>query len=261
MTTFVSEITGSAVTLTLAGLTAGGVVTVDRAPDGGVVRGTPTVVATGAGTVITDLEYRYGHVLTYTATVRDETTGATLEVLTTNIGPIDLPRNGIVVSDPMQGREVLVTGLDESNQRSEFRGFRYSLSGVEAPLYVTELAGGWQWDSDFLTADTDDRATLDALLRSGSPVLMRPAGGCDLYAGWAVAEQITVRRWSVPASDTRRAWSVSFGQVPAPDSTIEAAFITLDDLHTWEPATLQDVADRVTTDLLDLTLAVTRDVA
>lgn len=261
MTTFTAELTGSAVTLTLAGLTAGGVVTVDRQPDGGVVRGSPVLLGTGAGTVFTDLEYRYGNALTYTATVRDEVTGATLESLQTSAGPIVLPSDGVMVSDPMQGRQVLVTALDEYGSRSEFRGFRFDLSGSTMPLYLTEDHGGWVWEVDYLTATLTDRAVLDVLLRGSDPVLLRPAQGCDLRGGWVVPERVEVRRWSRPASDTRRAWSVTFGETSPPDTSVEPTFITLATLHEWEPATLQDIADRVPTTLLDLTLTVTREAA
>lgn len=260
MTTFTSEVTGDAITLTLASLTAGGIVTIDRQPDGGRVRGTPVTLATNGGTVLTDVEYPFGEELTYTAVVRDESTGSTIETLTTTIGPVLLGgTQGVVLSNPLTGLQVVVTCLDERDAESEWRGFRFNLAGRAAPLYVNEVHGEWRWTAEYLTTGQQDRATLDTLLRLGLPVLIRPAEGCDLFDGWAQPEEVRQQRWSIPASDSRRRWEVTLARTTAPDSTVESVYVTLQDLSEWEPGTLQDIADRVTGTLLDLALAVVRD--
>lgn len=261
MTTFTAEVAGDAILLTLSSLTAGGEVTIDRLPDNGRVRGTPVVLPSAGGTVLTDIEYPFGESLTYTAVVRDESTGVTIETLTATAGPVLLPKDGAVLSDPLLGLEVQVTVIDERDAGSEWRGFRFNLAGRSKPLYVTEFHGEWRWTHEYLTLDKADRATLDTLLRLGRPLLVRPAQGCDLFSGWAYPENILVNRFSISASDSRRRWQVTLGRTVAPDSTVEPSFVTLEDLHEWEPGTLQDIADRVTTNLLDLALTVVRDQA
>ena len=260
MTTFTAEVTGEAVTLTLADLTVGGELRIDRQPDSGIVRGTPTTIATGSGTVLTDVEYPFGQTLTYTAVIRDTDTGDTLEELTAEAGPINLGDTGVVLSNPLTGQEVLVTCLDERDAESVGRGYRFDLSGRVAPLHVMEFNAAWTWTADYLIPDQSDRATMNTLLRMGTPVLIRPAEGCDLYTGWAQPGDVRARRFSIPASDSRRVWEVDLSYTEAPDSTVEPVYANLQDLNDWEPTTLQTVADRVPTTLLDLTLTVIRSV-
>lgn len=263
MTTFAAEVTGEAVTLTVSDLTAAGECIIDRQPDNGIVRGTPVVLAAGGGTVLTDVEYPFGKELTYTLTVRDVSTGVTIETLQAVLPAIDLGagNRGVMLSNPLTGQQVVVTCVDERDAESEFRGFRFNLSGRLDPLYVTEYHGEWKWTAEYLTLTESDRAQLGQLLRLGQPVLVRPSEGCDLFFGWTQPENIRLTRFSIPASDRRRRWEVEMASTGAPDSTVEPSFVTLQDLHEWEPTTLQDINDRVPTTLLNLTLAVTRDSA
>lgn len=236
---------GRFVTVVVANVAQDSVVTITRDPSPGgiVVRGTPVQLPAGGATVLTDLEHGYGHDITYTAVLRDPSTNATVETLTATVPAVVLPADGMVVSDPLGNVAVLVTVVDQRDERSRARHERFDLAGRPAPLFVTEYPAGWEWTDELLTADTADRDTLDGLLRRPAPVLLRVNGGCDLREGWVMPGDIDVRRVSVPASDLRRIWQVALAAVDAPDSTVEGVAVTLQDLHEWVPTTLQAIDD------------------
>lgn len=263
MTTFsaTADSLGRFVTLVVSGVTADSVVTITRTPSpGGItVRGTPVELAASGATVLTDLEFPYGETITYTAVLRDPTSGATLETLTDTAGPVTLSVSGMVVSDPLTNRQVLLTIQDQTEEQSEFRGFRYDLAGRSHPLFLLEEHAGWRWVNVWLTHDQTERQTLDDLLRHRAPVLLRITAGCDLNEGWVVPQNIRRDRLGVPGDDSRRRWTVEVSQVDAPGSDIEGVAVTLDDLHDYEPGDLQDLADRAPTTLLELSLAVIDD--
>ena len=260
MTTFTATASpsGAFVTLALSDVSQDSLVTITREPSPGsiVVRGTPVEIAAAGATVLTDLEFPFGTPITYTAVLRDPSTGVEAETLTASVTAIPLGQDGMVVSDPISNRQVTVDVHDQRDESSAFRGFRYDLAGRSTPLYLLEEHGGWTWTLDLRTEDKAERVTLDDLLRSKSPVLLRVASGCDLREGWVVPEQISVARFSNPASDSRRVWSVTVGEIAAPDSLVEGVAVTLTDLHEYEPTTLQDLADRPPATLLELSLAV-----
>ena len=249
---------GDFVTLALSSLSQDSIVTITRDPSPAdvTVRGTPVQLDAGGATVLTDVEFPYGAAVTYTAVLRDPTSGATVETLTDTVDPITLPTDGMVVSDPLGNVAVLVTCIDQRDERSNARHYRFDLAGTSAPLFVGEYPTAWTWTDEFLTVDTTDRATLDTLLRRDRPVLLRVNRGCDLREGWVMPGDITVDRMSIPASDTRRRWKVGLSQIDAPDSTVEGVAVTLDDLHHMIPGTLQDIDDEGYGSLLALSLAV-----
>ena len=260
MTTFTASAaaSGAFITLTLSALSQDSVVTITRDPSPGdvTVRGTPVELPSGGATVLTDLEFPFGQPITYTAVLRNPSTGATVETLTAAVAAITLPTDGMVVSDPLSNRAVLVTCIDQRDERSTSRSYRFDLAGTSAPLFVSEYPTGWEWLDELLTVDLTDRGTLDALLRGAGPVLLRVNGDCDLRQGWAQPGDIDVQRMTVPASDTRRRWNVQLAEVAAPDSTVEGVAVTLGDLNDMIPGTLQDIDDEGYGSLLALSLAV-----
>lgn len=263
MTTFTAtaDAQGRFITLTVSAVTADSVLTITRDPSPGdiTVRGTPVEIPAGGATVLTDVEFPFGVTVTYTAVLRDPTTGDTLETLTDTAGPISLAQDGMVVSDPFTNRQVVLTVIDQRDERSEFRGTRMEVAGRPDPLYVLDAHAGWRWVNEWLTTDPADRAQLDGLLRTGHSVLLRVSSGCDLRDGWVAVENINVARAGRPSSITRRRWNVEVGAIEAPPSTVETAAVTLQDLADWEPGTLQDLADRTPATLLDLALTVIAD--
>lgn len=259
MTTFTAtpSPSGAFVTLAVTDVSQDSVVTITRSPSpGGItVRGTPVALAAGGATVLTDLEFPFGVGITYTAVLADPDSGAETETLTATVPAVPLGTDGMVVSDPISNRQVLVDVHDQYDERSDFRGFRYDLAGRSTPLYLTEEHSGWRWTLDLRTEDRAERAVLDDLLRHRQPVLLRVSQGCDLRQGWVVPENISVVRTAIPASTTRRVWTVEVGEVAAPDSSVEGVAVTLQDVHEYEPTTLQALSQRQPT-LLDLSLAV-----
>ena len=248
---------GSFVTLTVSDLTQDSLVTITRDPSPGgiVVRGTPVELPAAGATVLTDLEFGYGVPTTYTAELRDPTSGTVVETLTAQVDAVPLGTSGMVISDPLTNRQVLVDVHDQNSERSEFRGYRYDLAGRSTPLYLLEEHAGWRWTLVVRTDTVTERDQLDGLLRHRSPVLLRVSAGCDLREGWVVPETIDVTRQAITATNPGRIWSVQVGQVQAPDSTVEGVAVTLQDLHDYEPTTLQTLSTRQPT-LVDLSLAV-----
>lgn len=248
---------GRFVTVVVANLPADSVVTITRDPSvaGITVRGTPKEVPAGGALVLTDVEFPYGVMFTYTAVLTDPDTGAEQETLTATVAAVPLGRDGMVVSDPLTNRQVALTIIDQRDEVSEFRGSRFDLAGSSTPLYALEEHGGWAWTNEWLTVAQTDRALLDDLLRHRSPVLLRVSAGCDLRDGWVVPEQIDVARQAVSSRVTGRRWSVRVAEVEPPASTLETVAVTLQDLADYEPTTLQALSQRQPT-LLDLSLAV-----
>lgn len=256
MTTFAAEVVGEAVILTVASLTQAGTITVDRS--GGVVRGTPVALAAGGGTVLTDNEYPFEGTLTYTLTVRDTDTGVTLETLTTQITPPDLTGSlDLVITNSLARESVAVYVFDENDFESDSRTQRFDLSGRIEPIFLYETHTEWSWTLTCGTSTQRDTKDLSFVLRTGLPVLLRPARDCDQEYGWVAVGPIEMIRGVDPG--VHREWNIEVSRAPAPDSTIELGLTTLQDLHEWEPTTLQMISDRVPTTLLDLTLTVTRN--
>lgn len=262
MTTFTATASpnGMFVSLAVSAVTADSLVTITREPSPGsiTVRGTPVELPAAGATVLTDTEFPYGVPITYTAVLTDPTSGAVLETLTDSVAAVPLGTDGMVVSNPITNQQVVVDVHDQYDEESDFRGFRYNLSGRTTPLYLTEEHAGWRWTLDLRTEDRSERAILDELLRHRQPVLLRVSAGCDLREGWVVPEDITVARLAVDARDSRRVWTVEVGEVEAPDSSVEGVAVTLLDLHEYEPTTLLVLSTRQPT-LIDLSLAVIAD--
>lgn len=253
---------GTFVALSVTAVSQDSIVTITREPSpGGItVRGTPIEVPAGGATVLTDLEFPYGTDITYTAVLRNPSSGTVVETLTAVVPAVPLGVDGMVVSDPITNRQVVVDVHDQYDEVSDFRGFRYDLAGRSTPVYLLEEHTGWRWSLDLRTDDPSERAVLDDLLRHRRPVLLRTSAGCDLRQGWVVPENISVSRGpaGMPASSTRRVWTVEVAEVAAPDSSVEGVAVTLLDLHEYEPTTLLALSTRQPT-LLDLSLAVIND--
>lgn len=249
------------VTVALTDVTVPALVTITRDPSPGdiTVRGTPVTVDAGGALVLTDVEHPFGVPVVYTATLRDPDSGAPIEQLTDTVPAIPLTGAGVVVSNPITGESVTADQHDQTDERSPFRGYAFDLSGVPRPLVVSDVAGGWSWTMHLRTDDREERAALDALLRAGTPVLVRVPAACDLRQGWVtVTDDIRVQRFAVPASDARRVWSVPVTETDPPDSTVESVAVTLADLAEWEPTDLATLATRAPS-LLALSLAVVAD--
>lgn len=257
MTTFTATAVGTFVSLAVSDITQDSLVTITRDPSPGsiVVRGTPVELPAAGATVLTDVEFPYGTDITYTAVLRDPTSGAELEMLTAVVTAVPLGRDGMVISNPFTNRQVVLTTVDQREESSAFRGSRMDLAGRPHPLYVTDVHAGWQWTNEWHTTGLSDRQTLDDLLRQGQPVLLRVSAGCDLRDGWVAPEQIDVARVGVKASGRGRRWSVRVAEVEPPASTVETVAVALQDVHEYEPTTLQALSQRQPT-LLDLSLAV-----
>lgn len=257
MTTFTAEAVGTFVALTVSDVSQDSVVTITRDPSPGTitVRGTPVELASGGATVLTDVEFPYGTDITYTAVLIDPTDGTELETLEAIVTAVPLGRDGMVISNPFTNRQVVLTAVDQRDESSAFRGSRMDLAGTPFPMYVTEVHGGWTWTNEWLTTSKTERQSLDALLRFGQPVLLRVSAGCDLRDGWVAPEQIDVARVGVKASGSGRRWNVRVGEIKPPDSSIETVAVTLQDVHEYEPTTLQALSLRQPT-LLEISLAV-----
>lgn len=258
MTTFTADAVGTFVALAVSDVSQPSVLTVTRDPSPGsiTVRGTPVEMGFDDATVLTDVEFPYGADITYTAVLTDPVDGSEIETLTDTVTAIPLGRDGMVISNPFTNRQVVLTAVDQRDESSAFRGSRMDLAGTPYPMYVTEVHGGWTWVNEWHTATQSERETLDALLRFGQPVLLRVSAGCDLRDGWVTPEQIDVTRVGIKASGSGRRWNVRVAEIKPPDSSVETVAVTLQDVHEYEPTTLQALSNRDPSTLLELSLAV-----
>lgn len=218
-------------------------VLIQRSPDGGipggVVRGTPKEIWTGGALILIDTEPSLGEPLTYTASVAPVANPESVTFESVSVPALAVAGDGYLLTTPLVGGGAVVAGLEERDHGTRFRGSVLEVAGRSLPVVLSDVRGGDTWKLTALTSSAEERQTLWGVL-SGDLLLVRHSDpSANATTGWHALGDVTEDRIDPETS----LFTLALVAIDPPESTLEAAILTLAVLHEWiggDTATLTD---------------------